>query len=646
MSTKRILNLVFILALALGMAAPAAAGGGNVLYLPVASSSAPAVAPAEAVARTPQQAQQVGALSQTMVSLTSRGSSQLGGPASAVIQSEIGQPLSQSIQRSIEKEIPRGQGVMNVPARKIPGIPAVAGNPVTQDNPGFSGFNGVSHFDQRFAGTGDYANTQFSLEPPDQGLCVGNGFVVEPVNLAMSIYDKQGNLLAGPTALNQFFKLAPEIVRPNGPFGDFTSDPKCYYDAPTGRWFLTMLQIDVDPATGNLAKRSHTEIAVSKTNDPTGEWFLYSIDTTNDGLNGTPAHAGCELGCLGDQPLIGADAYGFYISTNEFPTFVNGFNGAQIYAMSKTGLEAGSLPPVVLFDNLPLAESLAYSVQPATSPASQYELGQGGTEYFLSALQFSGLLDNRLAVWALTNTASLNTATPNVTLRNGVFISEVYGQPPAADQQSGLTPLRTCLAVGCAGIKSAEPIAQIETNDDRMNQTVFAGGLLYSGVNTILSVSNQVQAGIAFFAVKPMWVGGNLVGSPQRQGYVAVKGNNVMFPSIGVNTSGQGVMVFSLAGPNYYPSTAYLKLGDPAGNIHIAGMGAGPQDGFTGYAVFTGVHTARWGDYSAAVADGDAIWMAAEYIPGSCSCRRRPVRSRCCPTRRRCRRSGARRRGP
>ena len=26
-------------------------------------------------------------------------------------------------------------------------------------------------------GTGQYVNTQFSLEPPDQGLCVGNGFV-------------------------------------------------------------------------------------------------------------------------------------------------------------------------------------------------------------------------------------------------------------------------------------------------------------------------------------------------------------------------------------------------------------------------------------------------------------------------------------
>ena len=29
----------------------------------------------------------------------------------------------------------------------------------------------------------------------------------------------------------------------------------------------------------------------------------------------------------------------------------------------------------------------------------------GGTEYFLSALDFAGTLDNRIAVWALTKTA-------------------------------------------------------------------------------------------------------------------------------------------------------------------------------------------------------------------------------------------------
>ena len=61
-------------------------------------------------------------------------------------------------------------------------------------NPGAAtGFNGLSHLDQRNAGTGIYANTNPSMEPPDQGLCVGNGFVVEPINVALAVYNENGN---------------------------------------------------------------------------------------------------------------------------------------------------------------------------------------------------------------------------------------------------------------------------------------------------------------------------------------------------------------------------------------------------------------------------------------------------------------------
>ena len=38
--------------------------------------------------------------------------------------------------------------------------------------------DGLNHFDTRFSNEGN----QFSTEPPDQGLCVGNGFVLETVN--------------------------------------------------------------------------------------------------------------------------------------------------------------------------------------------------------------------------------------------------------------------------------------------------------------------------------------------------------------------------------------------------------------------------------------------------------------------------------
>ena len=39
----------------------------------------------------------------------------------------------------------------------------------------------------------------------------------------------------------------------------------------------------------------------------------------------------------GDQPLIGADRNGFFITTNEFSIEGPEFNGAQIYAFDKAG---------------------------------------------------------------------------------------------------------------------------------------------------------------------------------------------------------------------------------------------------------------------------------------------------------------------
>jgi len=105
-----------------------------------------------------------------------------------------------------------------------------------------------------------------------------------------------------------------------------------------------------------------------------------------------------------------------------------------------------------------------------------------------------------------------------------------------------------------------------------------------------------------------------------RQGYVSVNQNNAIYPSIGVNDFGQAAMTFTLVGPDFFPSAAYVRIGaGGAGDVHVSGAGRDPEDGFSGYRAFGGGGTARWGDYSAAVAAADgSIWMAAENIPLAC----------------------------
>jgi hypothetical protein len=342
---------------------------------------------------------------------------------------------------------------------------------------------------------------------------------------------------------------------------------------------------------------------------------LYALDTTN-GAGALPNHPRCP--CFGDQPLIGADANGFYVSTNEFPIFAPGFNGAQVYAISKAALVSGAAsPPIVVFDGLPLAEGPAYSLQPATVPPGG--TFASGREYFLSALDFTGTLDNRIALWELAGTATIDSASPVLSLTSAVLDSQVYGQPPAAEQRDGPLPLADLIFSGAiTGKKVREHLALVESNDDRMQQTVYADGKLWAGLNTVVQPENgPVRAGIAYFVVTPSGTGATLNGTIVRQGYLSVNRNNVIFPSIGVNNSGKGVMTFTLVGGGFFPSAAYVPIDAVAGagSIRIAASGAAPEDGFTGYGAFGG-RAARWGDYSAAVADADGnIWTATDYIP-------------------------------
>lgn len=514
----------------------------------------------------------------------------------------------------VNREISGNRSYAHVPSVNVP---RPATSPVSS---ALGGFAGLDHFNTRFAdgATGGFVGTQFSNEPPDQALCVGGGTIIESVNTVVRVRDTSGNQLTGSIPLNQFFGLAPEIIRATSTspaiYGDFTSDPKCYFDAATGRFFLTIVQIDVNSATGAFTGKTHVYLAVSQTSDPVaGAWSTFRIDTTNDGTLGTPAHAGCP--CLPDQPLIGADANGFYISTNEYPLFANGFNGAMIYALSKAALEAGTVGGTQSFLQPTLAEGYAYSVQPATTPpGGTFESANGGTEYFLSALDFNGTTDNRIAVWKMTNTSSL-TGSPALVMQTPSLVSTVtYGQPPAVTQKPGSTPFIDYLK---ASKVSTEHLSLLNSNDDRMNQVVFANGTLWGAVNTaVKSPAGPTRTGIAYFIVDPS-------GTPSlvKDGYVAVAGDSVMFPAVAATASGAGIMSFTLAGPNSYPSAAYVTLDatDGAGSVKVVNAGKGPSDGFSGLGAYGGAGVARWGDYgAAAVAADGTIWFAAESINQTC----------------------------
>jgi hypothetical protein len=520
-------------------------------------------------------------------------------------------------------------------------------------------FDGLNFRQQRLANSGK----QFSVEPPDQGLCAGNGFVLETVNDVLNVFDSTGTELLGVTDLNSFYGYAPAIVRGTpSKFGPSVTDPSCLFDAATQRWFhlvLTLDRINVDAngqsTSQSLSGRNHLDLAVSNTSSPLGSWTIYTIPVQDDGTEGTPDHhcasGGTPAGrthpnaCLGDYPHIGADANGFYITTNEFNFFAVGFNASQIYALPKHDLAAGSSSVTVFqydtnnFQVVAIPPDITvpgFTVWPAQSPGvKNFAAEVHGTEYFLSSLAVFTGTDNRIVLWALTNTSALN-AGHAPSLSNTLVKTVAYTNPLRSNQPGSGTndatmdwPLGQCIEDATCdlflnGINAgiAEKIGQLNSNDSRMQQVMFANGKLWAALGTGISTDNgaTTHAGVAFFVLTPQANTSSLAGKIVKQGYVALNDASLTYPTTTVTDSGRGVISFTIVGPTTFAGSAYASLDAlvGAGDVHVAQAGAGLQDGFTEYANPFGSRP-RWGDYGAGAVDGNSIWFATEYINQSCN---------------------------
>src|SRR4051794_3802543 len=143
--------------------------------------------------------------------------------------------------------------ISKVGTTSFPKLGSVAASPAAAPH----GFDGISALQSRLV-------NGYDVEPPDEGLAVGNGYIVNAVNDAIRVYSTSGTPLTGVADLNSFFGYSPAA---------FVTDPSVYYDQPTQRWFVDVLTLEAD-ASGNPAGPNHIDIAVSKTADPTAGWNI------------------------------------------------------------------------------------------------------------------------------------------------------------------------------------------------------------------------------------------------------------------------------------------------------------------------------------------------------------------------------------
>jgi hypothetical protein len=444
-----------------------------------------------------------------------------------------------------------------------------------------------------------------NVEPPDQGLCAGNGSVVETNNIGeILVFNSALKRQSAPISLDTIMGLTGLNWSSGG-------DPSCLYDpANGGHWFFTEI-VSASPESGGgaftgcfsgVANACYEGIAVTDGNNPFGPYHVYfSSADYNPGEPGYPS-------LLNDFAKISVTRDAFMMFYDEFPLLgslpgIGGgfFNGAQELVFRKSALEQGL--PTALSNGAPnpavtvAIENMGHistpdgtcardkvlhqggitcwvAVIPAQPPAGQFDNSRGGTGFMLGSLDFYGFLplatsgDNRIAAWAWTGLSALNSAgcatcNANIRFQGQLFrgVNKYYDPETAnfggifAPQRVGPIPLGD--QCGAAGLSSSAscPEGGLATNGDNLTQVSQAQGQIWTSTSTqIAQTYTRANAEIHMGAV--YWVLGTrsfdstgkftLTG----QGYVAAKHEDLTRPAMAGTPSpgGRAIMLFTLSG--------------------------------------------------------------------------------------------------
>src|SRR6185437_6219476 len=386
------------------------------------------------------------------------------------------------------------------------------------------------------------------IEPPDQGLCAGNGDVVEANNIGeIMVFDTALHRLSAPIPLDTVMGLTGRGWSSGG-------DPSCVFDADHGgHWFITEIASASSEASGGafvgcfaaVANGCFEAIAVSVGSNPFGPYNVYFLNANyNPAEPGTPS-------LLNDFAKIGTSRDAFLMMYDEFPLDANHpglgggfFNGAQEFAFDKDAMEEGQ--PVtepggspnrdfnVAIENmglLPTPDGTCFSDNQTQSPGitcwiqvipaqppdpSQFDNSHDGSAFMLATLDFFGQGDNRLAVFDWTGLHALishNCAACGLIQFGGQLFSNVltYNNGSRAFQAAGPIPLGD--ECGAAGLSTGKPPpascpeGRIATNGDGVTQASQAQGQLWTssetGINQTFSAESAPEAhqGVVYWVV-------------------------------------------------------------------------------------------------------------------------------------------------
>ncbi len=503
-----------------------------------------------------------------------------------------------------------GAAQADATAAPTPVIPTVRCQPlgagcdsISASAGGAIGVKGLNAVDSASLAT----NPNGDIEPPDQGLCAGNGSVVETNNIGeILVYNTALHRQSAPIPLDTVMGLTARGYSSGG-------DPSCEFDSSNGgHWFFTQIVSANPEAAGGaftgcfagVARGCLEGIAVSQGSSPFGPYNVYFLNADYN-----PAEPGYPS-LLNDFAKISVTRDAFLLFYDEFPLkgsrpgFGGGFfNGAQEFAFDKTALEQGR--PVrskgqpnpnfnVAHQNMGLLRTpdgncdgtrggtagvtcwvAVIPAQPAD--AGQYDNHNGGSGFMIGGLDFNSFAtlpsggDNRMATWAWTGLSNLNSSgcagcsgvrfggelftgtTPYYNPENAV------GDGILAPQKVGPIPLGD--ECGAAGLSTGSPPPKscpengLNTNGDFMTQASQAQGQVWAAMSTQVNQTFGTRAELHMGAVYWVVDTGSFDRTGQfaitNQGYASAAHEDLNMPAIaaeGTGGNGKAIMLFTLSG--------------------------------------------------------------------------------------------------
>ena len=447
-------------------------------------------------------------------------------------------------------------------------------------------FEGLGRTENIAAGFGN-------LSPPDTNGDVGPNHYVQQTNLLVRVWNKAGVPLTAPFRLSSLFApLGGQCAQPDN------GDPIVLYDQLSDRWMLSQFAF-----ASQTAAPYHQCIAISKTPDPTGAYFLYDFIT-----------AGNEFP---DYPHLGVWPDGYYMMVHQF-TLGGPFNGTGAYAFNRLKMLTGDPTANYIYFNLNLAshpEGIGGSLPSDADGLAPPPPGRPNTFIYFTNTGFgdpaTGL--RLFDFHADFTTPALSTFTERP--------ESTYPAPLPVAAFSVVKP------AGRRAVPQPAPANTVTTSLDAINDRLMHR-LQYrnrGGFETLVlthtvgapgsTVFGTYRAGVRYYELRRALPGGNFVVQEQAT-FAPADGVSRWLASVAEDHQGNLAVGYSVssgaAGGNVFPGMRYAGrlVTDPPGGL------------FQGEATLvngTGVQTStgnRWGDYAALTVDPSddcTFWYTSEY---------------------------------